>query len=377
MTRPGYFPRLAAIVTILALVAGCSLAPGTRKPSSIEFRPLLPSFSAEPRKEEPGTPPIIPITAELVATQKAARLQDQAGGAAMPPSASANAEYVIGPGDVLAVTVWDHPELTIPAGEFRAAEIAGSLVDAAGMIYYPYVGQLKVAGLTIPEVRTRLTEELSRNIRNPQVDLRVAAFRSKKILITGEVKTPNVIPLTDRPITLLEAINLAGGTTPAADLRNVRLNRDKKIFHLDLLAIYRDGIREPVIMQPDDQVHVPDNIDNTVYVLGEVAEPALVPMVHRQLSLADALGRAGGINEDAADAGQVYVIRGQLDRPLVFRLDATNADALLLATAFDLEKHDVVYVAPTGLTVWNRIVRQILPTVQTLWQTRAIIRSGD
>jgi len=230
-----------------------------------------------------------------------------------------------------------------------------------------------VAGLTVAQVRALLAERLSLNIQNPQVDLRVAAFRSKKVLITGEVKTPNVIPLTDRPLTLLEAVNLAGGATTQADLRGVRLTRAGAVTRVDLLNLYKDGTTNPIVLQSGDQVYVPDNSDNNVYVLGEVSKPMVVPMIHQHLTLADALGQSGWINQLDADASQIFVIRNEAGLVKVYQLDGNSADSLLLATTFELNKHDVIYVAPTGLTVWNRIVGKILPTVQTIWQTSNLI----
>jgi polysaccharide export outer membrane protein len=99
----------------------------------------------------------------------------------------------------------------------------------------------------------------------------------------------------------------------------------------------------------------------------------VVPMIHKRLTLADALGAGGGISADNADAGQIFVIRNEAGQAKVYQLDGNSADSLLLATTFDLERHDVIYVAPTGLTVWNRIVGKILPTVQTIWQTQNLL----
>ena len=92
-------------------------------------------------------------------------------------------EYLIGPGDVIQVIVWDHPELTIPAGGFRDAETSGQQVGEDGYLYYPYVGMVKAAGMNIPALRDVLTDRLSKYIANPQLDVRVVGFRSRNRLM--------------------------------------------------------------------------------------------------------------------------------------------------------------------------------------------------
>jgi polysaccharide export outer membrane protein len=96
-------------------------------------------------------------------------------------------------------------------------------------------------------------------------------------------------------------------------------------------------------------------------------------MARGRMSLAEAIGDSEGFDPTTSKPSDVYVFRGRYEAPQVFRLNASSAEAMLLATHFQLEPNDVVYVAPYGLTNWNRVVSQILPTIQGIWQTYDLV----
>jgi polysaccharide export outer membrane protein len=98
-------------------------------------------------------------------------------------------------------------------------------------------------------------------------------------------------------------------------------------------------------------------------------------MAKGRMSLAEALGDAAGL-DPVSSSGGVYVFRGRYEAPQVYRLDASTADALLLAVQFQLEPHDVVFVSPYRLASWNRVVTQLMPTVQGLWQSVDLANRG-
>jgi polysaccharide export outer membrane protein len=105
-------------------------------------------------------------------------------------------QYLIGPGDVLQITVWDHPELTIPAGSFRDPEDSGQQIGDDGYLYYA-------------ALRDVLTDRLSTYIQDPQLDVRIVGYRSKRVYVVGEVRNPGVLPLDDLPLTIADAISLS------------------------------------------------------------------------------------------------------------------------------------------------------------------------
>jgi polysaccharide export outer membrane protein len=279
-------------------------------------------------------------------------------------------EYRIAPFDVLMVTVWDHPELTTPTGQFRSPEENGNRVGGDGTMFYPYVGVVQVAGKTTAEVRKMLAERLHRVITNPQLEVRVVAFRGKRAQVAGEVAQPMTVPITDVPIRVQDAIALARGFTAEADWANVTLSREGRTYRLNLQALYERGdLSQNWILKDGDVVHVGDRSRNKVFVIGEVRQPQSRLMVKGRMTLAEALNETGSMEPSVANVSRIYVIRGDYESPSIYRLDASSPDAMLLATQFPLNPRDVVFVSTYGLAQWNRVMGQIMPTVQSLWTT--------
>jgi polysaccharide biosynthesis/export protein len=356
--------KIGAVAVVL-LSSGCALAPGMRMDESA----AVARGQANTRGDfdvQPITPELIERLAQAAPTDELRPTPDPAGNAPPPP-------YTIAPYDVLQVTVWDHPELTVPTGQFRSPEENGNPVDADGNVFYPYVGVVPVAGKTLAQVRSILTDRLSAVINGPQLDVRIAAFRGKRVHVTGEVVAPSTVPITDVPLRIQDAIGTAEGFTPEADLSDVTVTRGGKTFRVDLLALYERGDRsQNWLLQDGDLVNVGDRNRNRVFVLGEVETQQARVMVKRRMTLAEAIGDAEGLRPAEANVARIYVIRGDFKAPAIFRLDASSADALLLATMFQLHPRDVVFVSTYELTRWNRVISQILPTIQTLFNVGVI-----
>lgn len=275
-----------------------------------------------------------------------------------------NWNYRVGSNDVLSFIIWDHPELTIPAGEYRTADTTGHRISPDGTIFFPYIGKIHVSGLTLEEIRQKLSEALANHLRNPQIDVHVAAFRSQWIKVGGEIKKPGRIPITNVPMTIMEAIYESGGITEDADLTQVHLKRDGQTHILNAYTLQEDNYQE-ILLQNKDFIYIPDKLDNKIFVIGEVGQQNVHIMHKKRMSLADALGQSGGLDNVAADARRIYVIRSEDETlsPKVYLLDATSPDALLLSTRFQLNPLDVVYVESSLVTRWHRVISQILPTI--------------
>jgi polysaccharide export outer membrane protein len=364
--RKNSFAKWSAVM-LLPFVAACnSVAPGMH---------FANSSGIEDSSSPDGTVPTVikPITPQLVKLEKEQRekqvTQDisHLAGRAKP--------YGIESGDILSITVWDHPELAgTGAAVAGASAIAGVdpgaattpspgfVVDHEGMIQFPYAGNIKVSGLTEEQARSLLSNKLAHYIKKPKVTLRVQSYRSKRIYIDGEVKAPGLQAINDIPMTLVEALNRAGGMLPTADQSQISLSRSGTTYRINLPQMVQKGINPAnILLANGDVVRVMSRDENKIFVSGEVISPRALTMHNGRLTLNEALGESGGINPLSGDSGQVYVVRKSATEPIVYRLDAKAPGALAMAESFELHPKDVVYVAATPLANWHRTISQIFP----------------
>lgn len=285
--------KLNNVITLLGLLTllnGCDrITPGMNLNTRNMIKP--PSNNAKVAAT------LIPITAALIRHQN---------------DFYSGYRYYIGPQDIINIQIWNHPEFNVPSVQTPDTPQAdslqqnlilqqsvsagtygyGYLVGPDGKLFFPMVGNVPVSGLTVEQIRGRLTQRLTRYVRNPQVQVRVTSFRSQKIYVMGEVMKPGVQPITDVPLSITDAISMAGGVDP-----------------------------------------------------------------------------------ETSDPSHIYVIRGSIYNPAVYWLDAKSPDALILGSNFHLHSHDIVYVSTADVVRWNRVIDQILPTIQTIWYTNSLITS--
>jgi protein involved in polysaccharide export with SLBB domain len=163
-------------------------------------------------------------------------------------SRMAPSDFALGPLDRLHVAVFRHPEHSTPDG--------GAFLDSQGRLDLPLVGPVELAGLTLEEARARITGELARFLREPEVTLSLLEMANRRFYLFGEVANPGVRTL-DRPLTALQALSLGGGFRPGADRENVALLRGTKdhleVYFFDGATPGPDGL---VAIQPDDFLFV-------------------------------------------------------------------------------------------------------------------------
>lgn len=367
--EPRWSARIAGlvlVVSVMLVTAGCS-APGMRMDAKASRNSNPGGADSSDIAKRADIYAISPKLVATMAAQREAEIKQAKLSLAAPASGPpAVYRYVLGPQDVLRITVWNHPELTNPSG--TANELSGRVINADGTFFFPYVGNVQAAGRTVQDVRATLEKGLGGILKSPQIDVSVLQYRSQRVFVAGEVRTPGAVPITDVPVSIADAIAAAGGLGPEADLSNVTVTRADRSFVVDLYGLYYDGeIARNTRLQNGDILNVPERRYNKVFVLGELLRPGSIQMPRGRMSLAEALSDAGGANPLSANSGQIYVIRlGANNRIQIFHLNADTADALIVADRFDLRSRDVVYVDAVKVVRFARVINNIIPTLEFL-----------
>jgi polysaccharide biosynthesis/export protein len=379
----GALGAAAALAALVSLVAGCAFSPGMTAPSSVTQAKAATEAAQSGGANNDAPPPnaLVEINPALIAKEHAARPTvvpndvESLFGTPKP--------YTLGPGDVLSIVVWDHPEMNLPTtssgsngqqDQSTSQVVSGYTVDSTGTIQVAYVGPIHVAGLTELDARNLVASKLSYYLHNPQVTLRIEAYRSRRVYVDGEVRTPGLMVLNDMTMSLPEAINRAGGFTAAGDRSRVSVTRGKKTVLVNIPDMIKKGVNpDNIILQNGDLIRVYSENDSKVYVLGEVGHPGSIPLDNGRLTLNEALGNAGGISQGSGDASQVYVVRGQKEgHRTVYHLDASSPESMATADEFELNPSDVIFVDASSLVKWSRVVNLILPSTQAASAGRAV-----
>lgn len=324
----------------------------------------------------------------------------------------ANYQYKIGKGDVLNITVWDHPELTKPSDNNA---YGGHVVSSDGDFYFPYSGKISALGKTVNSIRNELEGKLESFITKPQISISIARYRSQKTYVSGAVVKPVTIIIDDTPTTVRDAISESGGLKPNQYTGYATLSRSGKNIPIDLnrMLKYNDN-RQNFILKNGDRLNIVErteldefnrelNLDvqkeNTissvklrndierertlarfkkelerdvkskqakVFVMGEVGNPGSVEyQLEDGMTLAEAINDAGSLKEESFNPKGVFLIRkvGNLDIPTVYQLPIASVQSMFFAEQFEVIPRDIVYVTATPSIRWNRVLSQLLPSL--------------
>lgn len=278
---------------------------------------------------------------------------------------SAGNVYLI-PGDVIALMVSDSAQ---EGGLFSPLSAGGTTfpklrVDASGNISLPYVGVLRVSGMTLSQVENAVRQRLKGKAVDAQVHAELVGDLSGSVLVAGGVKAPGRFSTLQGPLTLLDAINQAGGPVLEPHLVNVVVRTGSKVYTYRYQELL-EGKNQPV--PPRSEIIV-ERARQRFVAMGAVKTPGLHDLPSANPSLLETLGVAGGLEEAKADPTGVFVFRLIEDDPehpraQVFRLNMRNPASIFLARQFLMQPEDAVYVTNAAVYEWQKI---ITPIVQAL-----------
>jgi len=371
--------KAAAAVLCVAMLGGCSSLGGAG-PSTGAIR----EAQEEGQTYAEGAIQVLELAPDVVA---ALARHDRAASFAELFGDGGVSATVLAPGDQVDIAIWEAP----PAVLFGAApgdqQLGGGAdlasntpiprqeVDEDGMIAIPFVGRIRVLGMRPEQVESLIVARLRRRANDPQAVVRLVQNETRTATILGEVSASRRISLSAQGERLLDALAVAGGTKQPIEQSTVQLARGAQRAVMPLERVINDPLQN-VRLRPGDVVTVQHQPFSFV-ALGAVARNAEVPFEGAGITLAEALGRAGGLNDRRADVKGVFVFRLE-DRaalpvlagpdvqttadgrvPVVYTLKMTGAASLFAMQDFRMRDGDVLYISTAPGVELERFLQAI------------------
>jgi polysaccharide biosynthesis/export protein len=300
---------------------------------------------------------------------------------------SAGGKISVAPGDAIKVRIFEPYEGSIfPTIQKPGADFGVQRVTDAGTINIPFVGTVQVAGLDLSQIERRIAQQLNGKAQDPQVIVEFVADRTHTVMVSGDVKTPGRVSILEGVRSVVDAINRVGGPVSTGGggqsgavggptQVEVVVRRRGDVI---LTAQYSELLAgADIAVQKGDEIVVRPN-SRVFTVLGAVMKSGNVEMTKHNLSLLEALGQVGGLNDIRANKTGVYVFRmGDLKanlaaRARVFRLDLMQPVSIFVAQQFGMQARDVIYVTNAPLYEYDKVLTSIYRTFSIV----SVVRSS-
>jgi len=278
-------------------------------------------------------------------------------------------EYALDSSDVISINLTD------------TDDIDGSyIIGPNGNVDLPFVGKIDIKNLSLIESKKKLISVLKKYYKNYDLQIKIEEFNSSKVYILGAVKTQLTIDLDQKPIKLIDAAIQASYNPNSADKNygnKALLRRDNQVYMIDINNIFQSAdTKDNFYLKKNDVLFVDRNSD-ALHIFGEVTKPG-VYFPNMEYSLTELISSAG-MNGLTANASKVYVIREDYDSFLklnVFKLDIRNPINLVLGKRFMLKPKDIVFIPPTKLVKWNRVITLLLRQTDLFKSYNPVIQEG-
>jgi polysaccharide biosynthesis/export protein len=382
------FPSLFGIILAVG-VSACSVLPGTGPTSDA----VNAGATAGVRSSASLPYALVDVSADTIGFLSQPNLISFKGEF---PDKRPKPNQVVGVGDVLNISIFE----AAPGGLFTPGQSAGArpgnfvdlpaqAVDQKGSIYVPYAGEIPAAARTIPEIQQAVVARLRNRAIEPQVVISLNQQHSSVVSVLGDVNTPGVLALNSVGERLLALIARAGGPKYEAIESYVTLQRDGKLVRVLLSRVVHDP-RENIFVRPNDVIFVTRE-SPTFTALGALNQNVFgfnseIPFDVETLTLSQAMGKAGGLNDQQSDPSEIYVYRFEerhfleklgvdiarftFDRiPTIYRVNLRDPSGMLLAAGFQMRSKDVMYVANAKVVDYYKLLTLINNTAGTVSNT--------
>ena len=381
----GVFARTTG--TAIAMIALASLAGCASTPLSTAVGPSRGAvLKAGGDRQVPGMQ-IIPLTNAV-----AHRLSNIApiAGFAEAIGDAQPVGTIVGIGDSLEVTIWEAPPAVLFGSGALDTRIQGAIqtsrpgsfpetmVGPSGAITIPFAGQVPAAGRSLRQIEQTIVARLRGKANQPQVIVRIARNATANVSVVGEVGNAGRFPLTPRGERLLDIIAQAGGTKQPLERMTVQVTRGATTATMPLEAVVRDA-RHNIVLERDDVVTAMFQ-PNSFVVLGAAGKNEEVRFEGTGLTLSQALGRLGGLQDMRADPKGVFLFRwesaermaGLVNAPLsptaapvpvVFQVNLKQPETFFAAQNFAMKNGDVIFISNSPASDLQRFVNLVASTV--------------
>ncbi|MBL4800162.1 MAG: SLBB domain-containing protein [Oleispira sp.] len=269
------------------------------------------------------------------------------------------------PGDKITIRIWEGADDGLFAHNGQREVSLTLTVSNSGMIEVPYAGSVLVENRSTEKIRELLLKRYRGKAVTPEISVQILETNSRGVSVMGAVATPGRINIPAHGINLLDLLALAGGTPNPAWECTLKLTRNgtSETIALDWLFANADN---NVVVLPGDIVHV-DHAARTFAVYGAVTRPGSINIQKPAVRLNDLLAGAGGLDNMQAEASSVFVFRlikrnetASNNAGISYRLNMSRPDAFLLASQFEVEDTDIVYVATADASEFRKFVTTLL-----------------
>lgn len=293
---------------------------------------------------------------------------------------------VIGKGDGVEVTIWEAPPAVLfgtglQAGQAGAASGSRSndlpiqIVGSDGKIDVPFAGTILAAGRTPTEIARDIRSRLASKAHDPQVIVRLSRNATANVAVVGEIANSLRMPLTAKGERLLDALAAGGGVRQPVGKMTVQLTRGAKVSAMPLEQVIKNP-RENIRLKADDVVTLLFQ-PYSFTVLGAARANQEVPFEGTGLTLSQALGRIGGLDDQRADPKGVFIFRfedtagspetsgdgtkpsNQLRTPTIYRVNMRDPKTLFAAQAFPIKDKDIIYISNAPLADFSKFLQAL------------------